>query len=150
MNNAPDSAAGDGVGGKEPCPRCFGRGWYVWPDSYGDPEQVQCRHCGATDEDEIPKPWGYELWRHLHDEHGLTLLEGELQEIVMLANALAGMEPSAVADVLPTLKKLIPALKYISTWDEDADVPWDDPGAAGAWALGIVRELEAKLEGRAG
>lgn len=28
------------------------------------------------------EPWGHDLWKHLHDEHGLMLLESELQQIV--------------------------------------------------------------------
>ena len=34
---------------------------------------------------ELPKPWMHDLWKHLHDEHGLTLLESEISEIVRLA-----------------------------------------------------------------
>ncbi len=33
-------------------------------------------------------PWGFELWQHLHQEHGLTLTESEIQEIVRLAEPL--------------------------------------------------------------
>lgn len=33
----------------------------------------------------LPKPWMYDLWEHLHNEHGLTLLESEIDEIVRLA-----------------------------------------------------------------
>lgn len=35
-----------------------------------------------------PEPWGFALWQHLHQEHGLTLVESELQEIVRLARPL--------------------------------------------------------------
>lgn len=35
--------------------------------------------------------------------------------------------------------------EYARTWDEAADVPWEDPGEAAAFALSIVREsLEQK------
>lgn len=37
---------------------------------------------------ELPKPINYDLWRHLHDEHGLTLLQSELDEILRLAQPL--------------------------------------------------------------
>lgn len=33
----------------------------------------------------FPKPWMHDLWAHLHNEHGLTLLESEIYEIVRLA-----------------------------------------------------------------
>lgn len=36
-------------------------------------------------------PWGFELWQHLHQEHGLTLTESEMQEIVRLAEPLTGL-----------------------------------------------------------
>lgn len=32
-----------------------------------------------------PDSWGHKLWQHLHREHGLTLVESELAEIVRLA-----------------------------------------------------------------
>ena len=32
-----------------------------------------------------PKPWMHDLWAHLHNEHGLTLVESEIFEIVRLA-----------------------------------------------------------------
>jgi len=35
------------------------------------------------------------LWRHMHDEHGLTLLESELDEIELLAKACSADEPPA-------------------------------------------------------
>lgn len=35
-----------------------------------------------------PEPWGFALWQNLHQEHGLTLVESELQEIVRLAEPL--------------------------------------------------------------
>lgn len=34
---------------------------------------------------ECPTPWGFELWQHLHCEHGLTLTEDELAQIVRKA-----------------------------------------------------------------
>lgn len=45
----------------------------------------------ATKEDampDTPKPWAYDLWKHLSDEYGLTLLESEIHEILRLAAAL--------------------------------------------------------------
>lgn len=33
----------------------------------------------------LPKPINHDLWRHLHDEHGLTLLQSELDEILRIA-----------------------------------------------------------------
>ena len=35
--------------------------------------------------DDLPEPWGYDLWKLMRDEHGLTLLESELHEIVRIA-----------------------------------------------------------------
>lgn len=35
------------------------------------------------------------LWRHMHDEHGLTLLESELDEIELLAKACSADEPES-------------------------------------------------------
>jgi hypothetical protein len=32
----------------------------------------------------LPKPWMHDLWAHLHNEHGLTLVESEISEIVRL------------------------------------------------------------------
>lgn len=37
-----------------------------------------------------PEPWGFALWQHLLHEHGLTLVESEIQEIVRLAEPLTG------------------------------------------------------------
>jgi hypothetical protein len=34
------------------------------------------------DTGEFGEPWGHDLWKHLHDEHSLMLLESELQQIV--------------------------------------------------------------------
>lgn len=34
---------------------------------------------------DLPKPINHDLWRHLHDEHGLTLLQSELDEILRIA-----------------------------------------------------------------
>jgi len=34
------------------------------------------------------KPWGFELWQHLHQEHGLILTESEMQDIVRLVEPL--------------------------------------------------------------
>ena len=36
----------------------------------------------------LPKPYGYDLWKHLHDEHGLILLESELNEIMIICDRL--------------------------------------------------------------
>ena len=37
---------------------------------------------------ELPKPWGHELWSYLHQNHGLTLLQSELDDIVREASKL--------------------------------------------------------------
>lgn len=39
----------------------------------------------AIPESSAPTPWGYDLWAHLHEEHGLTLTESELHDIVRKA-----------------------------------------------------------------
>lgn len=36
----------------------------------------------ATRKPRAPRTWAYRLWKLMHDEHGLLLLESELQEIV--------------------------------------------------------------------
>lgn len=38
----------------------------------------------GIDDMESPTPWGHDLWAHLVNEHNLTLLESQLQEIVRL------------------------------------------------------------------
>lgn len=43
----------------------------------------------------FPKPWMHDLWAHLHNEHGLTLLESEIYEIVRLSDP--GWQPIATA-----------------------------------------------------
>jgi hypothetical protein len=43
-------------------------------------------------------PWGYPLWSHLHREHGLTLLESELQEIVRIARTIPVWEDHAPSE----------------------------------------------------
>ena len=35
-----------------------------------------------------PTPWGFDLWEHIYQEHGVILMESELQEIVRLARAI--------------------------------------------------------------
>ncbi len=35
-----------------------------------------------------PVPWAYSLWTHLHTEHGLTLTESELDEIIRICRGL--------------------------------------------------------------
>ncbi len=45
-------------------------------------------HAALAAPETTPKPWGFDLWRHLHDEHHLILVESELQEIVRLAGPL--------------------------------------------------------------
>lgn len=63
-----------------------------------EPPAVQgpCPNCGAKwvsaelsasqePQTDLPKPINHNLWRHLHDEHGLTLLQSELDEILRLA-----------------------------------------------------------------
>lgn len=39
-----------------------------------------------------PKTYGYELWKHMADEHGLTLLESELSEILRIAGRILNPE----------------------------------------------------------
>lgn len=48
-------------------------------------EQVQPMPDQVPPAVECPTPWGFELWQHLHREHGLTLVESELAEIVRKA-----------------------------------------------------------------
>jgi hypothetical protein len=63
-----------------------------------EPPAVQgpCPNCGAKwvsaelstsqePQSELPKPINHDLWRHLHDEHGLTLVQSELDEILRLS-----------------------------------------------------------------
>lgn len=38
---------------------------------------------------EFREPWGHALWKHLREEHGLTLVESELQQIIQRAAPLA-------------------------------------------------------------
>jgi len=52
-----------------------------------------------------PEPWGFALWQHLHQEHGLTLVESELQEIVRLARPLI-----VVSDDKTWIKDAFPAM----------------------------------------
>lgn len=54
---------------------------------------------------ELPKPINHDLWRHLHDEHGLTLLQSELDEILRLAQPPASEPPAA--SQLPDLRQLL-------------------------------------------
>ena len=58
-------------------------------------KQGPCPNCGATwvsaelsssQEPDQPMPINHGLWRYLHDEHGLTLLQSELNEVLRLAN----------------------------------------------------------------
>jgi len=39
----------------------------------------------STQNTDTPEPWGHKLWKHLHEEHGLTLVESEMHQIVALA-----------------------------------------------------------------
>ncbi len=48
---------------------------------------AQCREPYEPVE-ETPKPWAYDLWKHMSSEHGLTLLESELSDIIDLAGKL--------------------------------------------------------------
>lgn len=42
--------------------------------------------------DQCPKVWGYELWEHMSREHGLTLMDSELHEIIDIAVKLKATE----------------------------------------------------------
>lgn len=42
-----------------------------------------------------PKSYAYELWKHMSDEHGLTLLESELAEILNIAGRILKEAPCA-------------------------------------------------------
>ena len=54
-----------------------------------------------------PEPWGFALWQHLHQEHGLTLVESELQEIVRLARPLIVVDEDKtwIRNAFPDLQK---------------------------------------------
>lgn len=41
------------------------------------------------------EPWGFELWKYLHDELWINATESELQEIVLLARRLDPAEAPA-------------------------------------------------------
>lgn len=45
--------------------------------------------CGCPSESDkatpSPKPYGYELWQHILDEHGLMLMPNEIDEIIQIA-----------------------------------------------------------------
>lgn len=79
-----------------------------------EPRAVECSECDAIHENgrdwhrawcsksvaqppgaAMPKPINHDLWRHLHDEHGLTLLQSELDEILRHAQP-----PPASLDLL--------------------------------------------------
>jgi hypothetical protein len=47
-----------------------------------------------SDQSFDPHPWGYPLWSHLHNEHGLTLIESELAEIIRIARTIPIWEES--------------------------------------------------------
>ena len=54
-----------------------------------------------SDQSFDPQPWGYSLWSHLHTQHGLTLLESELADIIRIARAIPLWEdeqPDPLAD----------------------------------------------------
>lgn len=42
----------------------------------------------------LKDPYGYKLWKHMHDEHGLTLLESELDEIIAIAKEIIDEDDS--------------------------------------------------------
>ena len=52
------------------------------------PEVLECQKCGGTGKRRDPA-WGYQaLFDHLYEEHGLTLLESEMQEIVRIVEGM--------------------------------------------------------------
>jgi hypothetical protein len=61
------------------CPPGFCRG------DAGDGCYCKRRPADHWDANGSPVPFGYELWRHMHEEHGLTLVQSEIDEIVRLA-----------------------------------------------------------------
>lgn len=64
-------------------------------------EQVQPMPDQVPPAVECPAPWGFELWQHLHREHGLTLVESELAEIVRKAWQLQVPEGTKLLAKLP-------------------------------------------------
>lgn len=58
------------------------------------------------DGDRCPKVWGWELWEHMSREHGLTLMESELHEIIDISVKLkSGEDPEFQAVDTTTTKK---------------------------------------------
>lgn len=45
-------------------------------------------------ESTTPTPYRHELWQFFHDNHGLTLLESELEDIAQAVNRQLGVEKS--------------------------------------------------------
>lgn len=42
---------------------------------------------------DTPRPWAYPLFSHMSSEHGLTLLESELAEIIHVVDKMRNPEP---------------------------------------------------------
>lgn len=88
-------------------------------------EHGPCPNCGAkwvsaelsSSQAELPKPINHDLWRHLHDEHGLTLLQSELDEIIRLAQPPAEAHWLWVASL--ALQITAPDMYEDETWRVD-------------------------------
>ncbi len=84
---------------------------------------------------ELPKPWMHDLWAHLHNEHGLTLLESEIYEIVRLADPGWQHIETAPKDgtwILVTCGgQKVPAVVF---WSSDFDVWIENEEAPASWA----------------
>lgn len=96
---------------------------------------------------DLPKPINHDLWLHLHDEHGLTLLQSELDEILRLAQppvpeqrapsvTLNGRQIAAVYDFMDL------AAGSASGYETDVSIQWfeerppvdGEPSPAGYYA----------------
>ena len=64
--------------------------FHVIPKAVRVDVEHNCKVYQHTDEKMNPCLQNHELWKHLHDEHGLILIESELDEIVKLASQLCG------------------------------------------------------------
>lgn len=62
---------------------------------------------------EWPAPWSFELWQHLHREHGVTLVESELAEIVRKAWQL---QVPAGTKLLAKLPVTVQGLQSLAAW----------------------------------
>ncbi len=57
--------------------------------------------------DNHPEPWAHALWKHLHEEHGLTLLESEIHEIIRHATPFVTELAQAKQDIADLNTRLI-------------------------------------------